>query len=116
WSVGIQHPRQPDGFLSLARLTGRCLATSGDYATTFSADRRHHHIFDPRTGQSPTELASVSVLAPTAMAADALSTAAMVLGVDGTLRLVANLPEVDTLLVDKQGRRHRTASFPAATA
>lgn len=114
WSVGIQHPRQPDGFLSLARLTGRCLATSGDYATTFSADRRHHHIFDPRTGQSPTELASVSVLAPTAMAADALSTAAMVLGLEASLPILADLPDTDALYVDKQGREHRTVNFPCS--
>lgn len=116
WSVGIQHPRQPDALLSLARLTGRCLATSGDYATTFSDDRRHHHIFDPRTGLSPIDLASVTILAPTAMEADALSTAAMVLGAEATLPLVTNLPEVDALLVDKQGHRHRTANFPANTA
>ena len=81
WTVGIQHPRQPEAFLSLARLAGRCLATSGDYATPFRADFQDHHIFDPRTGRSPTQLASVSVAAPTAMQADGLSTAVFVLGV-----------------------------------
>jgi thiamine biosynthesis lipoprotein len=48
WTVGIQHPTVGDAFVALADLGGRCLATSGDYATSFSSDRRNHHIFDPR--------------------------------------------------------------------
>ena len=39
WTVGIQHPRRPEAYVSLAKLAGRCLATSGDYATSFSDDR-----------------------------------------------------------------------------
>jgi len=35
WKVGIQHPRRTDAYLALAQLKGRCLATSGDYATPF---------------------------------------------------------------------------------
>ena len=74
WKIGIQHPRERDAFATLASLDNRCLATSGDYETTFSADFSRHHIFDPHTGESPRELASVSVLAPTAMSADAFYT------------------------------------------
>ena len=80
WSVGVQHPRHEDAYLSLARLNGRCLATSGDYATTFSGDFRFNHLFDPRTGRSPTEFASVSIAATSGIMADALSTAVFVLG------------------------------------
>ena len=80
WNIGIQHPRLDDSFVWLAQLHDRCLATSGDYATTFSEDYQFNHLFDPRTGVSPMELAGVSVAAPTAMEADMLSTAALVLG------------------------------------
>jgi thiamine biosynthesis lipoprotein len=110
WTVGIQHPREPDAFVALAALDGRSLATSGDYETTFSTDFSTNHIFDPRTGQSPSELASVSIVAPTAMQADALSTAAMVLGPQRTLALIESLSNVDALLVLKKTatrfRRH----------
>ena len=111
WTVGVQHPREPDAFVSLVELRGRSLATSGDYETTFSADFSKHHIFDPRTGESPSELASVSIAAPTAMQADALSTAAMVLGPDRTLSLIETLADVDALLVLKHGHTLRTRGF-----
>lgn len=111
WTVGIQHPREPDAYVSLAALRGRSLATSGDYETTFAADFSKNHIFDPRTGESPGELASVSIAAPTAMQADALSTAAMVLGPRRTLELIARMADVDALLVLKGGRVLKTAGF-----
>lgn len=112
WRVGIQHPRQEDAYIALANLDGRALATSGDYATRFSAAGRQHHIFDPRTGYSPTELCSVSILAPTGMAADALSTACFVLGVERSLSLIRNMPGVDGFFVLNDGETIATGGFP----
>lgn len=112
WTAGVQHPREPEYFVALTELRGRSLATSGDYKTTFSADFSKHHIFDPRTGQSPNEVASVSIVAPTAMQADALSTAAMVLGPDRTQALTESLSNVDALFVLKDGRTLHTQGFP----
>ncbi|MDZ4401857.1 FAD:protein FMN transferase [Prosthecobacter sp.] len=112
FTVGIQHPRHADAFVSMAKLQDRCLATSGDYETRFSEDFVHHHLFDPRTGHSPTELASVSIVAPTAMAADALSTAVFVLGIERGMGLVRHTPGTDALLVSKSGRITATEGFP----
>ncbi len=112
WTVGVQHPREPDAFAALTELQGRSLATSGDYETTFSADFSKNHIFDPRTGQSPSELASVSIAAPTAMQADALSTAAMVLGAEKSLALIDSVADVDAHFVLKEGRSLHTKGFP----
>lgn len=112
WTVGIQHPRRPDAFLSLAKLNGRCLATSGDYATAFRPDFQDHHIFDPRSGHSPTELSSVSVAAPTATEADGLSTAVFVLGVERGLQLIRATSDADVLLVLKDGTLFGTERFP----
>src|SRR5919206_170314 len=53
WRLGIAHPRRPGALLGAVAMDGRFLAVSGDYATAFSADLAHHHIFDPRTGFSP---------------------------------------------------------------
>jgi thiamine biosynthesis lipoprotein len=63
-------------------LHGLAIATSGDYRRYFQqARRRVPHTLDPRTGQPISNgLASVTVLAPTCMQADALSTALTVLG------------------------------------
>jgi thiamine biosynthesis lipoprotein len=115
WRVGIQHPRQNNAHIALADLDGRALATSGDYATRFSADGRHNHILDPRTGGSPTELSSVSILAPTGMAADALSTACFVLGPERSLALLQTIPAVDAFFVLKDGETIATSGFPLRT-
>jgi thiamine biosynthesis lipoprotein len=111
WSIGIQHPREREAFAALARLENRCLATSGDYETAFSKDLSRHHIVNPRTGRSPEELASVSVLAPDAMTADALSTALFVLGAERGQELLREFAGTDALIITKNGRRIATAGF-----
>ncbi len=113
WTAGIQHPRNPDAFAAVVPSDGRALSTSGDYESDFSPDHRHHHILDPRTGRSPVAFSSVSVLAPTAIEADALSTALFVLGPARGLALIAAFPGVDALFILKDGRSVTTEGFPA---
>jgi thiamine biosynthesis lipoprotein len=113
WQLGIRDPRRDDALAASVALDGRCLATSGDYASPFTQDFLHHHIFDPATGDSPIELASVTVLAPTGLEADGLSTAFMVMGARRSHALATHLPGVDLLTIGKDGRRWKSAGFPA---
>jgi thiamine biosynthesis lipoprotein len=84
WSVGIRHPRRDDELIDALRVSNAAVCTSGDYERKSGGAGGGHHILDPRTGVSASEVASVTVVAPTAMAADALATAAFVLGpIDG---------------------------------
>jgi len=115
WQLGVENPRQPGQFITTLALQGRSLATSADNQCTFSPDCRHHHIFDPRTGYSPTELASVTVAAPRCALADALTKVMFVAGWQGALRLAAAW-QVDVLLVDKQGRWQATPGLRHTTA
>jgi len=110
WHIAVKHPRQP-GSIAKTSLQNRCLSTSGDYATRFSDDYRHHHLLDPRTGRSPTQLASVSVAAPSALEADALSTALFILVTDEAEKLVDAMNGVDALFVTKAGEVIRTKGF-----
>jgi thiamine biosynthesis lipoprotein len=80
WSVGIRHPRDATQLVETVQVSNEAVCTSGDYERRSDRDDREHHIMDPRTGASATELASVTVIAPSAMVADALATAAFVLG------------------------------------
>lgn len=112
WRIGIQHPRLRDAYVTLAALEDRSLATSGDYETTFDAEFKNHHIFDPATGRSPTDLSSVTVLASSALEADVLSTAAFVLGPSRGLEFAARRAGVDALLVLKDGNVLATPNFP----
>ncbi len=112
WKLGIQHPRTRDALVALTALDGRFLATSGDYETAFCDDFTRHHIFDPASGRSPTTLSSVSVLAPSGIEADALSTAIFVLGPERGLELAASRERVDVLLVLRSLETRMTAGFP----
>lgn len=106
WTVGIQHPRDERGLLGAVLLDGNGVATSGDYMQSFSTDRKHHHIIDPRTGRSPESLSSVTVIARTAMDADALSTAVLVLGPRDGVELVDGQDDTECLIVAKSGERY----------
>jgi len=114
WTLGIQHPRKSDAYVALARLSDCCLATSGDYASRFSDDFLRHHIFDPVTGRSPQELASVTVVAPAGLDADGVSTAVMVLGPERGLKLLESFPGAEAFLVLKDNRTIMTPQFPIA--
>ncbi|MES2758657.1 MAG: FAD:protein FMN transferase [Pseudomonadota bacterium] len=114
WTLGVLDPRDANALAAQMRLDGRCVATSGDYAATFTPDFAHHHIFDPSTGDSPRELASVTVLAPRAMLADGLSTAFMVMGARKAHALAAQLPGVDVMTINKRGVIWRSPAFPLA--
>lgn len=84
WRVGIRHPRAAGVMIETLRVSGAAVCTSGDYERLGVATDGAHHITDLRSSQSATALASATVIAPTAMVADALATAAFVLGpVDG---------------------------------
>ncbi|ACA17999.1 ApbE family lipoprotein [Methylobacterium sp. 4-46] len=89
WRLGIAHPRRARTLAATVAPFAGFAATSGDYATAFTPDFRHHHIVDPATRASPPDLASVTVLAPSGLLADGLSTAAMVLGETGARALLA---------------------------
>ena len=120
WSVGIRHPRDSRAFVGIVKLgePGRKIAivTSGDYERSFEqGGRQYHHILDPATGYPALGLASVTVIAPTCTEADALSTAAFVLGPERGLELLEGRPGVEGLLIaEREGRLEArvTSGFP----
>lgn len=74
WQAMIADPLEPDREGQIVPLADAALATSGGYGFRFDPAGRFHHIFDPRSGHSPQRYRSVSVVMPTATAADALAT------------------------------------------
>ena len=112
WTAGIRHPRQPGALIATLRVSNRAVCTSGDYERPAPDGAPGHHILDPRVGASPSATASATVIAPTAMMADALATAAFVLGpVEG----IAFLRRMDAegLIVGTDLVCYRTAGFPS---
>lgn len=74
WNIGIKDAQHPNQIGEVAELDNQALATSGSYGSTFSSDGNYHHLIHPKSGQPSTRWKSLSVIAPTATQADALST------------------------------------------
>ena len=115
WRLGIRHPRKGrQTLLAALDLSDAALVTSGDYEQGRIIDgQRIHHILDPRTGAPAQPCQSVSVIAPTAESADALATTVFILGPEEGLKLIADRPDTDTLIVDQDGRLWMTPGFKA---
>ena len=107
WSVGIRHPRRDNELIFSLPVSNRAVCTSGDYERLSPINDEDHHILDPRTKVSVRDVASVTVIAPTAMLADALATAAFVLGPVEGIRLFERLG-VDGLIISPALERYAT--------
>ena len=99
WRAGIAAPDAPTGLATLVELKNRALATSAPGGHPFSGDGRHHHLFDPRSGLSVTPYYSVSVSSPSAMTADALSTAFSVMPLSDIRRITARRPDENVTVI-----------------
>ena len=109
WSVGIRHPRSEGDLIETLSVSDAAVCTSGDYDTRTSPDA--HHILDPRVGASTETASSVTVLAPSAMAADALATAAFVLGPSAGVALL-EAEGVQGLVFTRELTRVATRGWP----
>ena len=86
WRIGIQRPVPGAEVVDLiVPLSGLAMATSGDYRNYYEVGgRRVSHTIDPRTGLPITHnVASVSVVSPLCVRADAYATGLLVLGPEG---------------------------------
>lgn len=103
WSVGIRDPRGASN-TQLGTLTlkaGQCVSTSGDYERYFEQDGvRYCHILDPRTGApADSGLISVTVVSPSGLVSDVLSTACFVLGYEQSLPILELFEDAQAVFV-----------------
>ncbi len=113
--VRIENPLRPfDNAAPLDAVTIRdaALATSGTARRGVRVGKTWlGHVIDPRTGWPVNRTLSASVIAPSAMTADAVATAALVLHPAAALDLASGLG-LAALLVTPDGATHRTANWP----
>ncbi len=103
WRVGLADPNRPGAFTETVDLVDRAVATSAGAGFRFDSRGRFTHLFDPATGRSPSRYSTVSVIAPTATEADALSTAFSLMPLSRIQELVALRPNVQARMVDASG-------------
>jgi thiamine biosynthesis lipoprotein len=75
WRVAVANPGDPQSLGQAFDVVDKAVSTSGAYGFRFDQDGRFHHLIDPRTGRPGNRYRSMTVVLPTATAADALSTA-----------------------------------------
>jgi thiamine biosynthesis lipoprotein len=107
WRIGIRDPRHHGRLAALVTVTNAAVCTSATDQRRLSNGT--HHLLDPHTGQSANAAASLTVLAPLAVMADALATAAFILGPAAGLALL-DQQQAQGLCIDDTGALHRTAS------
>ena len=103
WRVGLADPDKPGTLTETIDLVDRAVATSAGAGFRFDSTGRFTHLFDPKTGRSPSLYSTVSAIAPTATEADALSTAFSLMPLSRIRDIVAIRPNVQARIVEAGG-------------
>jgi len=100
WSATVSDPYAPSLAYARLEVPPGALATSASLKRTIEIEgRRYGHLIDPRTGMPVGGLAAVTVYAPDALTADALSTALYVLGPGEGVDLLRRIEGVEAIFV-----------------
>jgi thiamine biosynthesis lipoprotein len=114
WTVAVQDPSKGGQYPDLIHLANAAVATAGSYEKSFDSSQKFHHIINSETGLSPQVNASVSIVAPTAMVADALATGVFVMQPHVGIRFVESLKGCECLIVDRSGRIMKSTGWKSA--
>lgn len=113
WRIGIDKAvddstSMNEELQTILSITDCAVTTAGDYRKFYIKDgKKYSHIINPHTGYpANSNLLSVTIVAPTAIMADAYDTPFMVLGVDSCLKVCKSIPGMECYLiyVDKNGK------------
>ncbi len=107
WLIGVDKPQEnidvEDRFQFILKLENAALATSGNYRKFWVDEEtglKYSHTIDPKTGYpAKNNLLSASIVAPTAMDADAYATLCMVRGLEECKEFLTSKPELEGYLI-----------------
>lgn len=105
WTVAITNPLNKAKSAAVLPISNGAVVTSGNYEKFVQFNGiRYAHIIDPRTGYPATGILSVTVFAPKAELADALATSVFVMGIETGINRINQLPKVECVIIDKEGK------------
>jgi thiamine biosynthesis lipoprotein len=113
WHIGLEDPKKPGTTWASIALSGKSIASSGDYIRSFVAGgRRYGHIIDPRTGWPVANgCAQATVIADTCLQAGMLSTSAFIAGVDAGLEIIRSCPGAEGIILTEKERAQTRGFF-----
>lgn len=115
YRIGIQKPFASEGeIITAINVTDSSAVSSGIYERYFyEDDTLYHHLLDVSTGYPKiNNIAGVTVLSPSSVDADALSTTCYFLGVDAGMKLVESLDDTEVLFITTDGDLIYSSGFP----
>jgi len=112
WTVGIAHPDAADTPFSFMQISGKAVATSGNYEKFVMINgKKYSHTIDPRTGLPVTGIKSVTIISPNAELSDALATPVTIMGIEAGLYLVNQLPGVECVIIDDNNKLYTSSNI-----
>lgn len=104
WRVGIRNPFDMRQVVKVLAISGRGVATSGNYI-------RGEHIYNPLDpDEPPSRIVSLTVIGPDVCSADCYATAAFAMGEEG-IRFIESLPDYEGYMIEQDGMATFTTGF-----
>lgn len=105
WRIGISNPDRPQDIFSYVDISGKAVATSGNYEKYILIDgRKYSHTIDPKTGLPISGIKSVTVISANAEFADAMATPIAVMGIKAGLYLIDQIPDLHCIIIDDNNK------------
>ncbi len=107
WTIGIADPDAPRAPFSYLEISGKAVATSGNYEKFITiGGKKYSHTIDPKTGLPITGIKSVTVIADNAELADAMATPIAVMGIRAGLFLIDQIPDLHCIIIDDDNKMY----------
>jgi thiamine biosynthesis lipoprotein len=105
WTVGTADPEQSRQPYAGLEISNMCLATSVNTEKyTYNSNKEYYNIGNLKKGFVVSEIASVSVLSPTAELSDAMANPLMTIGVNAGMYLINKLNQIACVIIDDHNR------------
>ena len=114
WTVAIQDPWKRKTYPDVVHMGDGAISTSGNYEIYYDEEKMFHHIVNPKTGVSPDQVTSGTILANTTMEADALATSVCVMTPSQGTEFVNRLAACESLVIGKDGALWKSKGWKSA--
>ncbi|WP_343623494.1 FAD:protein FMN transferase [Flavobacterium lindanitolerans] len=112
WRIGISNPDFPEDIFSYLDISGKAVATSGNYEKYVMINgKKYSHTIDPKTGLPISGIKSVTIISNNAEFADAMATPIAVMGIKAGLYLVNQIPELHCIIIDDDNQLYTSKNI-----